>query len=74
MAEGHLWSGRIAGTTADPDLAVLLAQAREHSLSLYGPKASDVLEPVPMADLRKAIHESLPGLWRTSRTMSGTSF
>lgn len=55
-------SGRIAGTTADPDLAVLLAQAREHSLSLYGPKASDVLEPVPMADLRKAIHESLPGL------------
>lgn len=59
---GTFERGEIHDPAPDPDLAVALAQAREHSLPLYGPIASDLLDPVPMADLRRAIYESLPGL------------
>jgi aminoglycoside 9-adenylyltransferase len=54
--------GEISESTYDPDLAILLAQARKNSISLTGPKMSDILEPIPMTDIQKAIKESLPTL------------
>lgn len=54
--------GQIQEPTYDPDLAIVLAQIRKGSVSLFGPDASDILDPVPMTDIRRAIRESLPGL------------
>ena len=54
--------GTIPEPTIDPDLAILLAQLRSKSVNLFGPKAEEVFEPVPMTDIRKAMKESLPGL------------
>lgn len=54
--------GTIPEPTIDPDLAILLAQLRSKSINLFGPKAEEVFEPVPMTDIRKAMKESLPGL------------
>lgn len=54
--------GEIPRPTYDPDLAILLAQAREKSITLYGVKAAEVLEPVPIKDILRAMKESLPGL------------
>lgn len=46
----------------DPDLAILLAQARSNSIALAGPLAENMLAPIPESDIRKAIKESLPEL------------
>lgn len=54
--------GQIQEPTNDPDLAIVLAKVRKDSVTLFGPDASDVLAPVPMTDIRRAIRESLPGL------------
>ncbi|WP_057761953.1 aminoglycoside nucleotidyltransferase ANT(9) [Cytobacillus praedii] len=54
--------GQIQEPAYDPDLAIVLAKVRKHSVSLFGPQALDILDPVPMADIRQAIKESLPGL------------
>jgi aminoglycoside 9-adenylyltransferase len=54
--------GAIPEPTYDPDLAILLSQLRENSINLFGPEATEVIEPVPMTDIRRAIKESLPGL------------
>jgi len=54
--------GDIPEPAYEPDLAILLVQARNAGFSLLGPKAADILEPVPAEDIRKAIKESLPGL------------
>jgi streptomycin 3"-adenylyltransferase len=54
--------GQIHGAVYDSDLTILLAQARENSIPLFGPEASDILEDVPMADIRRAIKDSLPEL------------
>ena len=54
--------GQIQEPTYDPDLAIVLAQVRKNSISLFGPDASDILESVPISDIRRAIKESLPGL------------
>lgn len=54
--------GQIQEPAYDPDLAIVLAKVRKHSVSLFGPQALDILAPVPMADIRRAIKESLPGL------------
>lgn len=54
--------GEISQPTYNPDLAILLAQVRKNSIALSGPKATDILEPVPITDIQRAIKESLPGL------------
>ncbi|GIN63663.1 aminoglycoside nucleotidyltransferase ANT(9)-Ia [Robertmurraya siralis] len=54
--------GEIPEPTFDPDLTILLAQLRKNSINLFGLKATEVLESVPMTDIQKAIKESLPGL------------
>lgn len=54
--------GDIPGPASEPDLAILLVQARNTGISLFGPAAADILDPIPAGDIRKAIQESLPGL------------
>jgi len=55
-------NGQIQEPTHDPDLAIVLAQVRKNSVTLFGSDASELLEPVPMTHIRRAIMESLPGL------------
>lgn len=55
-------NGQIQEPSYDPDLAIVLAQARENSISLFGPDASNILAPVPLTDIRRAIKDSLPEL------------
>jgi len=59
--------GQIPEPAYDPDLAIVLAQIRKNSIPLYGPDASSLLEPVPMAHIRKAIMACLPGLIESIR-------
>lgn len=54
--------GWISQTRNDPDLAITLSQARQHSVALTGIDASRLLEPIPAADLRRAMKDCLPGL------------
>ncbi|EXG85945.1 nucleotidyltransferase family protein [Clostridium sp. ASBs410] len=55
-------AGDIPQACYDPDVAILLWQARSHSLSLKGPEAIKVIEPISMNDIQKAIRSSLPNL------------
>ena len=52
--------GRISAPGPDPDLAIVLKKVRDNSLPLLGPTASVTLDRVPMADVRRAIKDSLP--------------
>ena len=54
--------GRIPPAAAEPDLAVVLTTARQQSLALCGPELAALIEPIPEADLRRAMIDSLPGL------------
>jgi aminoglycoside 9-adenylyltransferase len=45
-----------------PDVAIALAQARAIGVALRGPAARDLLDPVPEADLRRALLDALPEL------------
>ena len=58
----ELENGQIQEPAYDPDLAIVLAQVRKNSVSLFGSDASDLLEPVPVTHIRRAIMECLPGL------------
>ena len=55
-------AGDIPQAKYDPDAVLLLWQARSYSLSLKGPEARKVIEPIPMKDIQKAIRGSLPSL------------
>ncbi|WP_087107114.1 aminoglycoside adenylyltransferase family protein [Halomonas citrativorans] len=55
-------AGNVPEPARDPDLAIVLKKVRDNSLSLYGRSAAEVFEPVPMADIQKAIRDSLPSL------------
>ena len=59
---GQYEQGSIPEPEADPDLAILLYQVRSSSLPLFGGKASDILDPVPMADVFTAMRDCLPSL------------
>lgn len=54
--------GEIQGPADDPDLSLILAQALRFSVPLLGPELRDILDPVPAADVRRAMRDSLPGL------------
>ncbi len=47
-------AGRFESAMADPDLAILMTKLRLHSMSLRGPEAAELFEPVPPSDLREA--------------------
>jgi predicted nucleotidyltransferase len=53
---------RIAPPEASPDLAIVLTTLLQHHRVLAGPPASMLFEPVPIADLRRAIAACLPSL------------
>lgn len=44
----------------NPDFTLLLAQARQEGVALFGPPAVSVLPPVEMADVRRAMLDSIP--------------
>lgn len=56
-----------------PDLTIVLAHARAIGVPLCGRAARDVLEPVPEADLRRALRDALPvllaDLWGDERNV-----
>lgn len=54
----------------DPDLAILLTQARQHSLALKGIDAGDLLAPVPASDFRQALAETVRQ-WREPADWAG---
>ena len=55
-------SGYLPRAACDPDMMILLRQAGEHSVPLYGPAASSLLPPVSDGKIRLAIREFLPHL------------
>lgn len=50
----------------DPDLAIVLSTIRQHSIAMHGPRASNLLDAVPPADVQRAMLESLPKLMRSA--------
>jgi streptomycin 3"-adenylyltransferase len=59
--------GIVEPPQADPDVALLVTQARANGRPLAGPPPAELLDPVPPADLHRALAESLPYLlegWR----------
>ncbi|MFO1142294.1 MAG: aminoglycoside adenylyltransferase family protein [Amaricoccus sp.] len=59
--------GSFESPQPDPDVALLIAQARARGRSLIGPPPAELLPDVPPDDLRSAIAKSLPYLlqgWR----------
>lgn len=55
-------SGHLPQAACDPDMVILLRQAREHSVPLYGPAAPLLLPLVSDGEIRLAIRDSLPHL------------
>lgn len=55
-------AGSVPEAVYDPDLAIVLKKVIDNSLSLYGSNAAEVFESVPIADIRRAIRDSLPSL------------
>jgi aminoglycoside 9-adenylyltransferase len=45
----------------------VLKQVLDNNLSLYGGKAAELFSPVPVADIQRAIRESLPSLLAETR-------
>ncbi|KGI79933.1 hypothetical protein IL38_19645 [Actinopolyspora erythraea] len=58
----ELTTGAAPPSDPDPDLAVLLTSVRERGVALAGPRAADLLDPVPHGDLVRAVLDGLPGL------------
>lgn len=55
-------AGQLPAPHPDPDLTILIIAARTTSQPLRGPAFDEITEPVPQADLRRAIHDSLKPL------------
>lgn len=54
----------------DTDLAILLTQARRHSMALIGPAAKELFDPVPEGDLSKVLIDTLQ-LWNSFPDWAG---
>jgi streptomycin 3"-adenylyltransferase len=50
------------GPRPNPDLAILITIVLLDGRALFGPPAAEVLDPVPRADLERALLEVIPGL------------
>lgn len=60
-------SGRIAPAAPRPDLAIVLTALLQDNRRLAGLPAAQVFDPVPEADLRRAVFECLPSLLHNLR-------
>ncbi|MEI2415113.1 aminoglycoside adenylyltransferase family protein [Orrella sp. JC864] len=58
----ELSQGRVEPAMPDADLAILLTQARQHSVCLHGAPAAALFDPVPPAGLVRALAETVD-LW-----------
>ncbi len=56
--------------TRDPDLAILLTKARQHSIALHGPAITALLQPVAGRDFKQALADTLL-LWNTAEDWHG---
>ena len=54
--------GYVPEAEVDPDLAIVVANVLQNSVSLHGPEAHRVLHPVPDEHVRRAMRDSLPDL------------
>lgn len=55
-------TGVISEPMSDPELTLVLAQARQEAIPLTGPSAAGLLPNVPEPDIRQAIADALPTL------------
>jgi len=55
-------AGNVPPPSGDPELTLVLAQARHEALALMGPAAKRLLPDIPRADIRRAIKDTLPAL------------
>ena len=46
----------------NPDLAILLEMVRQADRPLFGPPPAELLDPIPWADMRRAMLDSIPDL------------
>ena len=53
---------RVPERHVNPDLAVLMTTVQQYAECLHGPLPGDLLSPVPVADLLRSIHDSIPAL------------
>lgn len=54
-----LRAGVYEGPVEDPDLAIMLTKARQHSVCLYGPPASELFPAVPREDFTRALRDTV---------------
>lgn len=50
----------VAAPSEDPDVAIIVAAARSHSVAFKGPPLAQLIDPVPEVDLRSAMIDVLP--------------
>ncbi|MFC3058053.1 aminoglycoside adenylyltransferase family protein [Paenirhodobacter populi] len=55
-------AGEAAMPTQNPELTLVLAQARQEAIALLGPDRDELLPEVPMTEIRDAMRELLPAL------------
>lgn len=55
-------AGRIAPARPNPDLGVLITMVRQRGRALIGPPPEHLLDPVPRADLGRAMLDTIPSL------------
>ncbi|EAA8855156.1 DUF4111 domain-containing protein [Escherichia coli] len=57
-----LEAGELPMPVTDPEITLVLAQARKESRPLFGPDAADLLPEIPAEHIRHAMRDSLPAL------------
>lgn len=63
-------AGILEPPTQDPDIAILLTKARQHSIALHGPDITELLPPIPAGDFQQALADTLK-LWNTVEDWHG---
>ncbi|HEY0681930.1 MAG TPA: AadA family aminoglycoside 3''-O-nucleotidyltransferase [Steroidobacter sp.] len=65
-----LQAGVYEAPTLDHDLAILLTKARDHSVTLLGPDAANLFDPVPRADLVRSLRDTV-AQWNVPEDWAG---
>ncbi|WXH31864.1 Streptomycin 3''-adenylyltransferase [Myxococcus stipitatus] len=61
---------RIEPPVVDPDLTLLLTMVRQHGVALLGPPATEVFDPIPAAEVGRALAETV-AQWTGEDTWKG---